>query len=205
LVAPVGGSGFLSETIGLRRGTGVGAGLTTSGIETGGSLGFLGSGIGLGLTTSGIETGGLTGFAGTGMGLGLTTSGIETGGSLGFLGSGIGLGLTTSGIETGGSLGFLGSGIGLGLTTSGIETGGLLALSLGGFGLLGLDPSEIGGRCLLGVTAEVFGLGCVGAGFFGVFESAEISVVIKKMIATDWAKIINSSFALLTMFIAFIP
>ena len=85
------------------------------------------------------------------------------------------------------------------------ETGGLLALSLGGFGLLGLDPSEIGGRCLLGVTAEVFGLGCVGAEFFGVFESAEISVVIKKMIATDWAKIINSSFALLTMFIAFIP
>jgi hypothetical protein len=51
--------------------------------------------------------------------------------------------------------------------------------------LLGLDPSEIWGRCLVGAGAEVFGLVCVGAGFFGVFESAEISVVIKKMIASD--------------------
>jgi hypothetical protein len=60
-----------------------------------------------------------------------------------------------------------------------------LGLSLGGVGLLGLDPSEIGGRFLVGVTAEVFGLGCVGAGFLGVFESAEISAVIKKKIAID--------------------
>ena len=183
MIASTGGSGFLSETIGLRRGTGVGVGLTTSGIETGGLAGFAGTGIGLGLTTSGIDTGGLAGFAGTG----------------------VGLGLTTSGTETGGLLGFVGMGMGTGLKTSGTETGGLLDLSLGGFGLLGLDPSEIGGRCLVGVTAEFFGLGCVGDGFFGVFVSAEVSVVIKKMIATDWAKIIKSSFALLTMFIAFIP
>ena len=161
MVGCVGGSGFLSETIGLRRGTGVG--LTTSGIETGGLLGFVGRGIGLGLTTSGIATGGLAGF----------------------LGRGIGVGLATSGIETGGLAGFLGRGVGVGLTTSGIETGGLLGLSLAGIGLLGFDPSEIGGRCFVGSTAEVFGLGCVGAGFLGVFESAEISAVIKKMIASD--------------------
>jgi len=162
LIASTGGSGFLSEIIGLRRGTGVGVGLTTSGIDTGGSFGFLGSGIGLGLTTSGIETGG----------------------SLGFLGSGVGLGLTTSGMETGGLLGFVGRGVGLGLTTSGIETGGLLGFSLAGIGLLGLDPSDIGGRFLVGAPTDVFGLGCVGEVFLGVFDSAEISVVIKKMIAS---------------------
>jgi hypothetical protein len=125
------------------------------------------------------------GFLGRGIGLGLTTSGIETGGLAGFAGRGIGLGLTTSGIETGGLAGFAGRGIGLGLTTSGIETGGLLGLSLAGIGLLGFDPSEIGGRFLVGVTTEFFGLGCVGAGFLGVFDSAEISAVIKKMIASD--------------------
>ena len=163
MVGCVGRSGFLSETIGLRRGTGVGVGLTTSGIDTGGTIGFLGRGIGLGLTTSGIETGGL----------------------LGFLGRGMGVGLATSGIEIGGLLGFLRRGMGVGLTTSGIETGGLLGLSLEGFGLRGLDPSEIGGRFLVGATAEVFGLGCLGVGFFGVFESAEISAVIKKIIAID--------------------
>ena len=163
LIASTGGSGFLSEIIGLRRGTGVGVGLTTSGIETGRLAGFVGRGRGLGLTTSGIETGGLAGFAGTG----------------------IGLGLTTSGIDTGGLAGFAGTGVGLGLTTSGTETGGLLDLSLGGFGLLGLDPSEIGGRCFVGATAVVFWLGCAGSGFLGVFESAEISAVIKKMIASD--------------------
>ena len=141
--------------------------------------------MGVGLAASGIATGGLAGFVGMGIGLGLTTSGIETGGLLGFLGRGIGLGLTTSGIETGGLAGFAGRGIGLGLTTSGIETGGLLGLSLAGIGLLGFDPSEIGGRFLVGVTAEVFWLGCVGAGFLGVFDSAEISAVIKKMIASD--------------------
>ena len=106
---------------------------------------------------------------------------------MGFLGRGIGVGLTTSGIETGGLAGFVGrgTGVGVGLTTSGIETGGLFGLSLAGFGLLGFDPSEIGVRFLVGVTAEVFGLGCVGAGFLGVLESAEISVVIKKTIASD--------------------
>ena len=161
MVAPVGGSGFLSETIGLRRGTGVGVGLTTSGIETGGLLGFVGRGIGLGLTTSGIETGGLAGFVGRGTGVGLTTSGIATGGLAGFLGRGIGL------------------------ATSGIATGGLLGLSLAGIGLLGFDPSEIGGRFLVGVTTEFFGLGCADVGFLGVFDSAEISAVIKKMIASD--------------------
>jgi len=140
--------------------------------------------MGLGLTTSGIETGGSFGFLGSGIGLGLTTSGIVTGGLAGFAGTGVGLGLTTSGMETGGSLGFLGSGIGLGLTTSGMETVGLLGLSLAGIRLLGFDPSEIGGRFLVGATAEFFGLGCVGADFLGVFESAEISVVIKKMIAS---------------------
>ncbi len=115
--------------------------------------------------------------------LGLTTSGIETGGLAGLLGRGIGVGLATSGIETGGLAGFLGRGIGL--ATSGIATGGLLGLSLAGIGLLGFDPSEIGGRFLVGVTTEFFGLGCVGAGFLGVFDSAEISAVIKKMIASD--------------------
>ena len=60
-----------------------------------------------------------------------------------------------------------------------------MGLSLAGIGLLGFDPSEIGGRFLVGVTAEVFWLGCVGAGFLGVFDSAEISAVIKKMIASD--------------------
>ena len=120
-----------------------------------------------------------------GRGIGLTTSGIETGGLLGFLGRGIGLGLTTSGIETGGLLGFLGRGIGLGLTTSGIETGGSMGFSLAGFRLLGFDLSEIGGRFLVGATAEVFGLACDGPGFLGVFESAELSAVIKKMIASD--------------------
>ena len=103
----------------------------------------------------------------------------------GFAGTGIGLGLTTSGIETGGLAGFVGTGRGVGLTTSGVGTDGLLGFSLAGIGLLGLDPSDIGGRFLVGVTAEVFGLGCVGAGFLGVFESAKISVVIKKMIASD--------------------
>jgi hypothetical protein len=126
----------------------------------------------------------LAGFAGTGVGVGLTTSGTETGGLVGFAGRGVGLGLTTSGIEAGGLAGFAGRGIGLGLTTSGIETGGLLGLSLGGVGLLGFDPSEIAVRFLGGVTAEFFGLGCVGAGFLGVFESADISAVIKKMIAS---------------------
>ena len=38
MVASVVGSGFLSETIGLRRGTGVGVGLAASGIEAGGLL-----------------------------------------------------------------------------------------------------------------------------------------------------------------------
>jgi len=147
----------------------------------------------------------LAGFVGTGLGVGLTTSGIDTGGLAGFAGRVIGLGLTTSGIDTGGLAGFAGTGVGVGLMTSGMEAGGLLGLSLGGFGLLGLDPSEIGGRCLVGATSEVFWLGCAGEGFFGVFESAEILAVIKKMIATDWAKIIKSSFAFLTRFIAFIP
>ena len=125
----------------------------------------------------------MAGFLGRGIGVGLTTSGIETGGLAGLLGRGIGVGLATSGIETGGLAGFLGRGIGL--ATSGIATGGLLGLSLAGIGLLGFDPSEIGGRFLVGVTTEFFGLGCVGAGFLGVFDSAEISAVIKKMIASD--------------------
>jgi len=124
------------------------------------------------------------GFVGSGIGIGLTTSGINTDGLLGFVGSGIGIGLTTSGIDTGGLAGFAGTGVGLGLTTSGMEAVGLLGLSLAGIRLLGFDPSEIGGRFLVGATAELFGLGCVGADFLGVFESAEISVVIKKMIAS---------------------
>jgi hypothetical protein len=127
----------------------------------------------------------LAGFAGTGIGLGLTTSGIDTGGLTGFAGRGVGLGLTTSGIDTGGLAGFAGTGRGVGLTTSGVETGGLLGFSLAGIGLLGLGPSDIGGRFLVGATAEFLGLGCADVGFFGVFESAEISVVIKKMIASD--------------------
>ena len=142
-------------------------------------------GVGVGLTTSGIDTGGSMGLLGRVIGLGLTTSGIDTGGLAGVLGRGVGVGLTTSGIATGGLAGFLGRGVGVGLTTSGIETGGLLGLSLAGIGLLGFDPSEIGGRFLVGVTTEFFGLGCVGAGFLGVFDSAEISAVIKKMIASD--------------------